>query len=156
MEPSFEFNLTNCLDPTPVKKPRLDEPPVVQPPPPPVVQPPAAPASPPAAQTEAQKQLHALINGTSPPAEEGGPPDPQTSVQKMLDALINGPPSAQPAPLPFAMPPPPSLGPPPALDRRHAGLLREDGGVVAWMQSLRGAQADVQHAARLGLHPEPI
>ena len=211
MQPSFEFNISNCLGtslPTP-KKPRLDDPPplpvpvplpprlppppVVQPPPPPPAsprpespeppEPPESPptpppGSPPEPQTAAQKLLHELINGPSAPAdnaeamatEEAPAPDPQSITQKMLDALINGPPAAAPAPLPFLMPPAPTLPalPPVALppagapvDRRHAGLLREEGGVVAWMQQrqLVGggvAQPEVQDAHGVRLQPDAV
>ena len=198
MQPSFEFNISNCLAtlPTP-KKPRLDDrlpsplplppppPPVVQPPPPPPASPrpetpptppPASPttpppSSPPDPQSAAQKLLHELINGSSvptvtaeaEPGEVAPAPDPQTATQKMLDALINGPPAAAPAPLPFLMPPAPALPalPPAApIDHRHAGLLREEGGVVAWMQrrQLGGgvAQPEVQDAHDVRLQPDAV
>jgi len=217
MQPSFEFNLSNCLESLPIlKRPRLDDPPPlpapVQPPPrlppPPVVQPPPPPpasprpeplespespeppeppespptpppGSPPEPQTAAQKLLHELINGPSAPAgaepmatEEAPAPDPQSVTQKMLDALINGPPAAAPAPLPFLMPPAPTLRALPALpalpatttaapvSRRHAGLLREDGGVVAWMHQRQlegtGAQPEVQDAHGVRLQPDAV
>ena len=205
MQPSFEFNISNCLGTLPIpKKPRLDDPvplplPLpLQPPPPPVVQPPPPPpasprpetpptpppaspttpppSSPPDPQSAAQKLLHELINGSSVPAvtaeaepgEAAPAPDPQTATQKMLDALINGPPAAAPAPLPFLMPPtptlpalPPAALPPPApINRRHAGLLREDGGVVAWMhqRQLGGdvSQPEVQDAHGVRLQPDAV
>jgi hypothetical protein len=97
-------------------------------------------------------------------AEEEAPaPDPQSVTQKMLDALINGPPAAAPAPLPFLMPPAPTLpalAPAAPLNRRHAGLLREDGGVVAWMhqRQLGGAvaQPEVQDAHGVRLQPDAV
>ena len=107
-------------------------------------------------------QLDALINGppsTDAPAAEPASPPPAAlpaanPVLAQLDALINPGAAATPLPVHFATPvalvlPPPPLAPPPIVAEpeepllplsspawRHAGLLREYGGVHAWMRLL--------------------
>jgi len=105
-------------------------------------------------------QLDALINGPpSTDAPAAGPASPPPAalpavnpVLAQLDALIN-PGDTAPSPLAFATPvalvlPPPPLAPPPVIEPeepllplsspawRHAGVLREYGGVHAWMRLL--------------------
>ena len=187
MQPSFEFNLSNCLESLPIlKRPRLDDPvqppprlpppPVVQPPPPPPAsprpeplespeppeppEPPESPptpppGSPPEPQTAAQKLLHELINGPSAPAgaepmatEEAPAPDPQSVTQKMLDALINGPPAAAPAPLPFLMPPAPTLRALPRAPRDDDGRARQPAARWPAARGRRRRRVDAPASAR--------
>ena len=104
-------------------------------------------------------QLDALINGGISEEIVGGAPAalPATNpVLAQLDALIN-PEAAQAAPtaapplLPSLSAPPPLLRPQEPQEKeepllplnhpawRHAGLLREFGGVKAWMRSLHSS-----------------
>ena len=76
-------------------------------------------------------------------------PEAQSAAQKMLHELINGPPlltplaALQPQPLPQPQTQPPPLAvdiapEAPPLDphrHRHAGILREFGGVRAWLRT---------------------
>lgn len=132
MKRSFEFNLDSCIGDytkrpatvapmAPVAVPKLELPPPPAPPPAP------APA----------------------PVLEAAP-EAQSAAQKMLHELINGPPlltplaALQPQPQPHTQPPPvfaPEAPPDAPLDphrHRHAGILREFGGVREWMKAAYG------------------
>ncbi len=83
-----------------------------------------------------------------PPATPDAP-EAQSAVQKLLHEMINGP-SLGVAIAPLSLPPSPleALAPEPApLPRRatpmrHAGVLREFGGVVAWMRAQAQARGE--------------
>ena len=129
MKRSFEFNLDACIgDYYTTKRPT---PTVPKPTPAPPPAPPPAPAPAPEPVIEAV-------------------PEAQSAAQKMLHELINGPPLLTPLaalqPLQPLQPPPvfaPEALPPDApLDphrHRHAGILREFGGVREWLRTRNAA-----------------
>ena len=137
MKRAFEFNLDACIGeytkrpataatvPPAVAVPKLALPPLPTPPEPkpePQPQPEPEPDAAPEAQSAAQKMLHELING---------PP--------LLTPLSALQPHPQPPPAAFATEASlPREAPPDPHRHRHAGILREFGGVREWMKT-RGA-----------------
>ena len=143
MKRAFEFNLDACIGeytkrpatvatvPPVVAVPKLAFPPL-----------PAPPEPEPEPQPEPEPEAE-------PEAEPDAAPEAQSAAQKMLHELINGPPLltplsalqpyTQPPPAAFAtQAPPPREAPPDPHRHRHAGILREFGGVREWMKT-RGA-----------------
>ena len=126
---------------------------------------PRSPTEPP--QDPVLAQLDALINGPSPPPLlSPQPPDlpPRDPVLAQLDALISGSSSntvAVSAPprlcVPLPAPPPIAKEEPYTRPTGPPGLLREFGGVRAYMRQLNIQEPkahDAQAGARLG--PEPV
>ena len=119
MKRSFEFNLDACIGEytkrpaTVAPSPTLPEP---KPEPVPEPEPEPAPEAP-EAQSAAQKMLHELINGPPP----------------LLTPLAVLQPQAQAQPPPLPMFTPEAL--PDPHRHRHAGILREFGGVREWMKT---------------------
>lgn len=122
MKRSHEFNLDACIgDYYTTKRPTPTVPTPTPAPP---------PAPPPAPAPAAEPVIEAV-------------PEAQTAAQKMLHELINGPPLLTPlaALQPQAQPPPLAVDvapEAPPLDphrHRHAGILREFGGVRAWLRT---------------------
>jgi hypothetical protein len=95
--------------------------------------PPTAPVTPdaPEAQSAVQKLLHEMINGPSLGVAIAPPP-----LLTPLAAL-----SLPPLPL-EALAPEPAPPPRRATPMRHAGILREFGGVVAWMRAQAQARGE--------------
>jgi hypothetical protein len=135
MKRAFEFNLDACIGEY-TKRPAT-----VAPPPAPVAAvapPPASPEPKPEPEPEPEPE----------PDRVPEAPEAQSAAQKMLHELINGPPPLltplavlQPQPQPQAQPQPPSLpvctpeAPPDPHRHRHAGILREFGGVREWLKT---------------------
>lgn len=113
---------------------------------------PRSPTEPP--QDPILEQLDQLINGAAPPVAEEAPPTPAAlpsvdPVLLQLDALIGNAAAAAPPPLltpaALVMPSPQSLPAPQEEEPEPTklgppGLLREFGGVIAYMNTLRRAQ----------------